>query len=86
MAWDIGAYEFNSFRPPRFTVSPQRTADGWKLNIRGAANKWARLQRSGDLKNWEDVGSAVYIGDAGVGQITDNDPQGAMFYRVVVQQ
>lgn len=86
MTWDIGAYEFDSFRPPRFSIAPELTPEGWTLNITGAPNKWARLQRSGELKNWEDVGSAVFMGDAGAGQITDNDPQEAMFYRVVVQQ
>lgn len=67
-AWDIGAYEFNSFKPPRFAVQPQRTAGGWTLNINGALNRWARLQRSADLKKWEEIGSPVYLGEAGAGQ------------------
>jgi len=84
VAWDIGAYEFNSFRPPRFAVQPQLAPDGWRLNISGAPNKWARLQRSSDLKNWEDVWSG-FMGAEGAQQVNDSDTgQKAMFYRVVV--
>ena len=81
--WDIGPYEFNSFRPPRFSIPPELTADGWRLNITGALNKWARLQRSSDLKDWEDIWSG-WMGAEGVHQCNDGDPQGAMFYRAVV--
>jgi hypothetical protein len=85
VAWDIGAYEFNSFRPPRFSIAPQLTSDGWKLNIVGAANQWARLQRSSDLKNWENVWPDVFMGAEGVTQVNDGDTgQKAMFYRVAV--
>jgi len=90
VAWDIGAYEFNSFKPPRFAVHPQRTADRrWTLHIIGEPNQMVLLQRSDNLRDWSDVwggwpGPRVFLGEAGVGQITDNDPQGAMFYRVVV--
>ena len=84
VAWDIGAYEFSSFKPPRFTVHPQLTADGWKLNITGAANQWVYLQRSTNLKDWQDMWAQVFMGEAGAGQIIDHDRQGAMFYRVVV--
>ena len=83
VAWDIGAYEFNSFRPPRSAVQPQRTTEGWLLNITGAPNKWARLQRSGNLKDWEDVWSG-FMWEANQ-QVNDADTgSGAMFYRVVV--
>ena len=54
VAWDMGAYEFNSFPPPRFTCAPQRMPDCWRLSITGAPNKWVHVQRSSDLKNWED--------------------------------
>jgi len=83
VAWDIGAYEFNSFRPPRFTIAPQRTPEGWTLNITGAPNKWVHLQRSGNLKDWEDIWSG-WMGAEGAHQCNDGDPQGAMFYRAVV--
>jgi len=84
VAWDIGAYEFNSFKPPRFSVQPQRTPDGWKLNITGEPKKWMRLQRSGDFKNWEDIWSGLMPAE-GIQQVTDGDtgPK-AMFYRAVV--
>jgi hypothetical protein len=85
VAWDIGAYEFNSFKPPRFKVQPQLTPEGWKLNIAGPVNKWFSLQRSSDLNNWEGVW-AGWIGPEGVAQADDRDTgQKAMFYRVVVQ-
>jgi hypothetical protein len=85
VAWDIGAYEFNSFKPPQFALRPQLTADGWKLNISAATNKWTRLQRSNDLKNWEDVWSG-FMGADGAEQCMDGDMgQKQMFYRVVVQ-
>jgi len=84
VAWDIGAYEFNSFKPPRFTVQPQPTPDGWRLNIAGAPNKWARLQRSSDLKTWEDLWFG-WMGAEGVRQCNDGDMgQKVMFYRAVV--
>jgi len=88
VAWDIGAYEFNSFKLPRFAVHPQRTPNGrWTLNIIGEPNQLVLVQRSENLRDWYDLwrpGPGVFLGEAGVGQITDNDPQGAMFYRVVV--
>jgi hypothetical protein len=84
VAWDIGAYEFNSFRPPRFAVQPQLTADGWKLNITGAANQWVHVQRSSNLKDWEEIWSG-WMGAEGAHQCNDGDTsQKAMFYRVVV--
>jgi len=86
VAWDMGAYEFNSFPPPRFTCAPQRMPDCWRLSITGAPNKWVRLQRSSDLKNWEDYGSWMWMGSAGVKQVDDLDlSQPTMFYRVVVE-
>jgi hypothetical protein len=81
--WDMGAYEFNSFKPPRFSTPPQLTHDGWKLNVTGAPNKWVQVQRSSDLKSWEGVWSGA-MGAAGIRQVTDHDLQGAMFYRAVV--
>lgn len=84
ISWDIGAYEFNSFKPPRFSASPQLTSAGWNLNVSGPANKQVRLQRSGNLRDWENIWSGV-MGE-GVQQVTDNDTgQKAMFYRAVVQ-
>ena len=82
VAWDIGAYEFNSFKPPRFAVSPQRTSEGWTLNITGPVNKWVRLQRSGNLKDWEEIWSG-FMWEANQ-QVNDADTgPGAMFYRAV---
>ena len=52
IAWDIGAFEFNSFKPPRFSGYAQLTTNGWVLNVTGPTNKWARVQRSGNLKDW----------------------------------
>jgi hypothetical protein len=90
VAWDIGVYEFNSFRPPRFSIAPQLTANGWRLNITGAPNKWVHLQRSSNLKDWEDVwtdrGFSFFMGSEGVMQVTDWDTgPTAMFYRVIVR-
>jgi len=56
VAWDIGVYEFNSFRPPRFSIAPQLTANGWRLNITGAPNKWVHLQRSSILRTGRTCG------------------------------
>jgi len=85
VAWDIGAYEFHSFKPPRFSVAPQLTPNGWLLNVTGAPNKWARLQRSSNLKDWMDVWSG-FMGAEGTRQFTDNDRgPNVMFYRAVVQ-
>ena len=84
VAWDIGTYEFNSFRPPPFAVHPQLTPDGCKPNITAAPNKWVRVQRSSNLRDWEDIWSG-FTGAEGVHQCTDPDPgQERMFYRAVV--
>jgi hypothetical protein len=85
VAWDIGAYEFNSFKPPRFNIYPRLTLDGWQLNITGPPNKWVRFQRSSDLKVWDDW-KVLLIGAEGVGQATDVDADPKeTFYRAVVQ-
>lgn len=84
VAWDIGAYEFNSFKPPRFAVHPQRTENGWVLNLTGAPGKWARLQRSTNFSDWQEIWSG-WMGPEGVKHV--NDPgigPAAMFYRVIV--
>jgi hypothetical protein len=87
VAWDIGAYEFDSFTPPRFAVHPQLTDEGWKLSITGSPGRWARLQRSGNLKDWQDIWSG-WMGPEGVQQVNDrvssDEGQPVMFYRVVV--
>ncbi|MBP9900982.1 MAG: hypothetical protein V9H26_01505 [Verrucomicrobiota bacterium] len=86
VAWDMGAYEFNSFKPPQFTCAPQRMPDCWRLSITGAPNKWVHVQKSSDLRNWEDCWSG-WMGAAGVKQVDDGDlSQKAMFYRAVVEQ
>jgi hypothetical protein len=96
VAWDIGAYEFNSFKPPRFTVQPQLTADGWRLVVSGAPNEWVRVQTSSNLKDWEYVwlrhgnqlSTAVFMGAEGVQEATDvssGTGEKMMFYRVVVE-
>ena len=87
VAWDIGAYEFNSFPPPRFTAPPKLTVDGWKLNVTGAPNKMVEVQRSSNLKDWEDVWPHVFMGSEGVQEVTDGaagTEQKVMFYRAVV--
>jgi hypothetical protein len=84
VAWDIGAYEFDSFKPPRFTAQPQFTTNGWNLNFTGPTNKWVRVQRSGNLKDWEDIWFG-FMGAEGVQQVIDGDTgQKQMFYRAVV--
>jgi hypothetical protein len=86
VAWDIGAYEFNSFKPPRFTVPPQRTAEGWKLTITGAPNKWVLVQKSANLRDWEEIWPPVFMGAEGIQQVIDGDTGlKVMFYRAVVE-
>ena len=85
VAWDIGAYEFNSFKPPRFTGAPMLTSDGWKLNISGAANKWVQVQRSNNLRDWEDIWPPVFMGAGGIQEFIDWETGERMrFYRAVV--
>lgn len=83
VAWDIGAYEFNSFKPPRFIGAPQRTVEGWKLNITGEPNKWTRVQRRSNVKDWSDIWSGSMPAD-GFKQVTDTETNQVMFYRAVV--
>jgi len=86
VAWDIGAYEFNSFRPPSFTAAPQLTPDGWKLSVTGEPNKWVHVQKSNNLKDWEDIWSG-FIPAEGIKQVTDGDTgQRVMLYRATVPQ
>jgi hypothetical protein len=83
VAWDIGAYEFNSFRAPRFAVHPQRTPEGWTLNITGAPNKWVHLQRSDNLKDWWDIWSG-FMWEANQQVAVEDTGSGGMFFRAVV--
>jgi len=86
VAWDIGAYEYNSFKPPRFGMAPQSTPEGWKLNLSGEPNKPVHVQKSSNLKDWEDIWSGVMPAD-GLKQVTDGDTgQEARFYRAFVPQ
>jgi len=81
-AWDLGACESNSIKPPQCNVRLERTQDGWTLNVTGAPNNWALVQRSGNLKDWEDLGWG-FLGMEGIVQVDDTDTgQGAMFYQV----
>lgn len=50
VAWDIGAYEFDSFKAPRCQVHSQLTAKGWEPSIVAASNAAARLQRTENLE------------------------------------
>jgi hypothetical protein len=86
VAWDIGAFEFNSFPPPKFNVQPELTSNGWKFTITGAPNKWVGLQRTSDFSGWWDAQPPVFVGSDGNCEITDSDtgPK-VMFYRVVVR-
>ncbi len=83
-AWDIGAYEFNSFKPPRFTAPPQRTAEGWRLNIIGEPNRLIMVQRSRNLSDWEEWYGWLLLPADGVVQIADFETNQMMFYRAVV--
>jgi len=85
VAWDIGAYEFNSFKPPRFTGPPQLTAEGWEFTITGPTKKWIGLQRSSDFTGWLDLQPPSLTGEDGTCSIIDADtgPK-VMFYRAVV--
>jgi len=56
--------------------------------VTGAHNKWVWVQRSSNLKDWEDVWPEVFMGPEGVQEVTDlaaGTDQKAMFYRAVVQ-
>jgi hypothetical protein len=87
VAWDIGAYEFNSFKPPRFQGPPKLTSRGWKLNISGAANKWVQVQRSSNLRDWEAIWPPIFMGPEGIQECIDwNTFESIGFYRAVVQQ
>ena len=89
VAWDIGAYEFNSYKPPRFSHPPRLTVNGWELTITGAHNKRVRVQCSSDLQNWGDLrwwDPWLWMGSEGVKQVNDWDTgQRMRFYRVVVE-
>ncbi len=86
VAWDIGAYEFNSFKPPRFAGPPERIAEGWILNITGEPNKWTRVQRSGNLRDWDYIWSGM-MPPEGFKQIIDGATgENLRFYRALVPQ
>jgi len=66
------------------SVQSQLTPDGWELNVTGAPNAWARLQRRGNLKDWEDIWSGC-MGAEGAHQRDDGDMrEKSMVYRAVV--
>ncbi len=81
VAWDIGAYEFDSFQAFRFSGPPIVTVSedpDWslvrtvRLTITGAPNRWFHVQKSSDLRDWKDVtmGPAA-VGPEGVTQVGD---------------
>jgi hypothetical protein len=85
VAWDMGAYEFMPFPPPRFSSPPRLTSDGWKLNLTGAHNRWVHVQRSSNLKDWEEIWYD-WMGSTGEKQVIDGDTgQRVMFYRAFVE-
>jgi hypothetical protein len=85
VAWDIGAYEFNSFKPPRFSGSPQRTAGGWRFIISGEPKKPVELQRTSDFTDWWDLKEPTLIGEDGTCTVVDADTgPTTMFYRAVI--
>ncbi len=86
VAWDIGAYEFNSFKPPRFSSPPQMTEAGWRLTVTGATNKWVQVERSSNLVDWESIPPLIFMGDLGMGLMSDLGTGGRMFYRAYVPQ
>jgi hypothetical protein len=86
VAWDIGAYEFNSYKPPRFLGAPQLTSSGWKLTLSGAVNKWVQVQRSSNLRDWVDIWPPVFMGSEGIQEFIDCETgEGMRFYRAVVE-
>ena len=58
---DMGAYEFN---PYRFEPALGLTANGLLFTVRGEPGKSVRIERSGNLVNWEPV-ATVPIPDGG---------------------
>ncbi len=86
VAWDIGAYEFNSFKPPRFSSPPEFTAEGWTLILTGEPNKSVHIQKSLNLNVWEEIWSGL-MPAGGIQPITDGETgQRVRFYRAVVPQ
>jgi hypothetical protein len=82
---DIGAYEFHNLAPLRFSGQPKLTTNGWLLNLTGEPNKWTRIQKSSNLKDWSDVW-AGFMEVSGTHQLNDRDTEHkAMFYRAVTR-
>ncbi len=85
-AWDVGAYEFNSFKPSRFSSPPQFTATGWKLLLTGEPNKMLHVQKSNNLTDWEEIWSGL-MPAGGVQQVTDGETGlSQKFYRAFVPE
>jgi hypothetical protein len=84
VAWDIGAYEFSSYKPPRVSLLPHPTPEGWSLTVTGAPNRRVRLETSTNLKDWS-IYWSWSMGPEGVQQVNDSDMERkVMFYRAVV--
>ena len=85
VAWDIGAYEFRSYKPARLVGPPLRLPYGCELTITGTPNKPVFLQWSHNLRDWENWWEYPFImGAEGTVRLTDSARgQKATFYRLV---
>jgi hypothetical protein len=84
-AGEDGLAILNTYQPPPRIESTEFGEDGFRLVFRGEAGRTIRLQRSPDLKTWEDwvlltaTGDAQAVADPSVGS------QPCQFYRLVGQ-
>jgi hypothetical protein len=51
--WNIGAYEYGSFKLPRFASEVRVTQHGFRFFMSGEHGKQVTIERSADLLNWE---------------------------------
>jgi hypothetical protein len=83
VAWDIGAYEFNSFKPPRFAPQLKPTPNGFEFTVMGEPGQSVRIERSRNLMNWEEVATVPLPanGQTVIDPVATTEP--FLFYRAV---
>jgi hypothetical protein len=84
-AGDDGLVILNTYQPPPRIESTEFGGDGFRLIFRGEVGRTIRLQRSPDLKTWEDWVILTATGDSQAVADPSADSHPCQFYRLVGQ-
>jgi len=84
--WDIGAYEFGSFKPRRFAPLLLLSTNGFAFSLWGEPGKSVQVERSLDLRTWALWLTLTASSNAVPLVDLDASARPRQFYRAVVRQ